>query len=245
MQFRLQVFLEGPYDSTRTAPARMRESLESAIPFAQPFSGPPWNHAGLETLEYRGDTFLAPGGFAPTVFDVFEVVDWVLVCIRLAPTDTDMACRAGLLLSDGHVINSETWALELYLGPALPGFYHVVVYARNHLAAMTPGRVQLADLFPWPDLNLSEGVYGLNGAKKLSDGSTVLFAGDGDADGRVLAGDRQVVWGAQVGQTGYLAGDFNLDGSVLANDLQLLWKPNVGAESAVPGVASRPPPPPR
>ncbi|MEL6615222.1 MAG: hypothetical protein AAFQ43_05765 [Bacteroidota bacterium] len=171
--------------------------------------------------------------------DVFSVVDWVLVCIRSQPSDADTACRAALLLSDATVLDPETWSAEVRLGPALPGQYHVVVYHRNHLAAMTASQIRLADGASSAEADLTEGAFGATGVKQVAPGLFAMVAGDANADGRVLADDQQLLWLPNVGQMGYMPGDFSLDGSVLADDQQLLWLPNVGVESEVPGAVSR------
>jgi hypothetical protein len=89
-------------------------------------------------------------------------------------------------------------------------------------------------------LSIESQVYGgASAGVLLASGHFGLLAGDGNADGSILAPDRQSVWLPQVGQTGYLQGDFNLDGSVLADDRQTLWAPNVGRQSNVPGASLR------
>ncbi|MEM1057562.1 MAG: hypothetical protein AAGI52_18750, partial [Bacteroidota bacterium] len=232
----VKVVLEGAYDSGLPGGALMRTDLEDVLPLAHPFAGAPWNHTGTEAIDATdGD-----GNGRPDVLDDHAVVDWVLVGVRSATTASDAGRAAALLLSDGTLLDPATGEPYASVKPATAGAYHVVVYHRSHLSAMSVFAVGLAGDGPNAafDFSLSPSLVFGGGVKELVPTVYGLYAGDGDGDGSVLAPDRQSVWLPLVGQVGYLVGDFNLDGSVLADDRQVLWLPNVGVQSTVPGAAS-------
>ena len=64
-----------------------------SFPTTQPYSGYPWDYPGMESITNK-----------PT-----NVVDWVLVELR-KPNDTIIDLRAGLLLEDGQVVDTNLTA---------------------------------------------------------------------------------------------------------------------------------------
>jgi hypothetical protein len=78
--------------------------------------------------------------------------------------------------------------------------------------------------------------YGTNAMKDLLGNATVfgMFGGDGNGDGFVTAGDKNIYWFPQNGTIGYLSGDFNLDSFVTAGDKNLIWFPNNGLVAQIP-----------
>jgi hypothetical protein len=224
--FSLSAFLQGAYQGTNT----MRASLAPAglLPLAQPYAQPGFDGTAMD---YDGSESVPAGFFAANP----NVVDWVLVGLRTTPTGPDVARRALLLHSNATVREGEA-ETELSF-PVLPGTYHVVVYHRNHLPVMSTARSLSGNATPIVLIDPANVYGGAAAGADVPPGLLSLVAGDGDASGSVLAGDRQAVWLPTVGQGGYLPGDFNLDGNVLADDRQALWAPNVGRQTSVPGAS--------
>jgi hypothetical protein len=233
VQTTIAVLLQGAIEPDPTF-VRMRTSLAEtgALPLSHPYGGAPWFHTGTESVE--------PGFFQENP----GFVDWVLVGIRATPDGPDLTRRALLLNFGGQVRFGAGATVLTFAVP--PGTYTVVVYHRNHLPIASVPLPLTATYTTAGSAQMQQAAYVLGG---MSAGVPVnallvaMTAGDGDADGSVLAGDRQAVWLPQVGQTGYLRGDFNLDGNVLADDRQTLWAPNVGRQSNVPGASLQAPPP--
>ena len=90
---KLTLCLEGPYQS-----GKMNTDLNKAglLPLSQPFSVPPWNYPGTESVP------AIPNG---------NVVDWILVELRsadsasVATPQTAIARKAGFLMANGVILN--------------------------------------------------------------------------------------------------------------------------------------------
>ncbi len=214
----VKVFLEGPYDANGDT---MKTALKSQglIPTSQPYNTAPWNYDGNESVSE------IPAG----------VVDWVLLELRSGTAaSTSVAKRACFLKSDGTIVDLDgTSAVEF---EAAAGDYYVVVYHRNHLAAMTANPVTLtstsATLYDFT--SASDQFYGgAGGAKEIETGVWGMIAGDANADGGVYAEDYTSYQTSQ-GNEGYSeSADFNLDGGVYAEDYTL-YQINQGQETSVP-----------
>ena len=166
--------------------------------------------------------------------------------LRPTPASADVARRAVFLRSDTRLIDLDG-SFGVRFGSMAAGNYHIVVYHRNHLPIMSALLETVDSDGVVVRMYRSTEIYGgAPGVELLEDGGSFdlygMIAGDGNADGAVLADDRQAVWLPTVGRTDYLPGDFNVDGNVLADDRQSLWAPNVGRQSAVPGESLRPVP---
>lgn len=225
--------LQGAYPTAPVvdgSPDAMRTDLVAAgaVPLDQPYDNAVFDGAPAECD--------VPAVLAPDFFDTHpDIVDWVVVALRADAAGPDVACLPALLREDGVVLNPEGTVGLTFLAQA-PADYHVVVYHRNHLAAMTGSALALTEAATLADL-AGAAHYG-GGALLVEPGLRALRSGDGDQSGTVLATDRQTVWLPAVGQAGYRFADFNLDGSVLADDSQSFWEPNVGQQSGVPGASS-------
>lgn len=114
------------------------------------------------------------------------VVDWVFVELR-ASTDLDsvITTRAALLQADGDVVDVDGVSdLTFINAPAGP--YYVVVRHRNHLGVMTAEAMDLSPITSMVDFtDPSTPTYGDYTMKEIN-GVTYLWAGDFNADDRVV-----------------------------------------------------------
>ena len=112
-----------------------------------------------------------------------SVVDWVLVELRdnASPT-TVVAARAGLLLSNGNIV--DTNYVQPLAFPNVPDAdYRVVVRHRNHLGVMTLNAIDFNAGVPTVDFTLTgTATYGNNARKDLGSGVMGLWAGNVDGD---------------------------------------------------------------
>jgi hypothetical protein len=216
----LYVLLEGPWNGSE-----MNTSLTDDLPTSQPFSGPPWNYGGTETS-------------TPQFFAEYEIVDWVLVQLRDGPlpSSTVVAEKAAMVSSGGNVLPAGTAPLK-FVG-VTPGSYYVVVYHRNHAAAMSASPIDFSDAVGSHDFLETGAGYttGPPALKDLGNGFWGLFAGDGDPDGNVQALDFDTyIAQTLAGASGYQSGDYNMDGSVQALDFNIYIANTLsGASSQVP-----------
>ncbi len=217
------VLMEGPYDGPG-----MTTDINASIPLTQPYGDAMYSGT---SLEYDG---------SETVESVPpNAVDWVLVSLRYGTTaDTEVARRAGFLLDEGIIVDLDESPLNFPDVVRVP--YWVVVDHRNHAAVMSaePSAGFLAGLGEW-DFT-ADGAYS-DGAPpmkvvNLEESISLMFAGDGNADGIITAPDFNI-WNAATtaGAAGYQPGDYNLDGVVTAPDFNI-WNANTtaGAASQVP-----------
>jgi len=219
-----EVFLEGAYDAGSDD---MTTSLNDAglLPTDQPYDRAPWNYDGSES------TVDAPS----------DAVDWVLLELRSGTPDdapmTTVARRAAFLESDGEIVNPDG-SSPVVFSEADPGDYYVVVHHRNHLPVMSVGPVSLTGSGLTYDFTSGPGqAYGSGAMADLGGGAYGLVAGDADHNGQVQNRDKNEIWDAQVGRSGYaLASDFNLDGESQNRDKNSIWTQSVGAGSFLPNA---------
>jgi large repetitive protein len=231
----LKALIEGPYS---TATGKMRTALNQRgllpgqTPIGQfavktekghPYKGAPWNYSGTE-----GDTITS---YPATV------VDWVLVSLRTAAGTLVPAWRcAAWLHEDGSITIPGKPCVQI---PS--GNYFIVIEHRNHLGVMSPAAVTVANNSLNFDFTTGDGFVLTNppsfGAKAMSNGKWVMYAGDGKKDTQntnfdINFNDSQL-WKLQSGIFDqYRYGDFNLDADVNFSD-QVLWKANNGRYSGV------------
>lgn len=214
----LKVFLEGPYIGS----GAMATTLNSGgfVPKYQPFKAAPWNYVGTEAAA----TF-------PTNF-----VDWVLIELRSDLT-TVVRRRAGLLLSDGSVVDIDGSSPVAFKGLS-DGSYYVVVRHRNHLPIMSANPISLlkGSSVSYDFSTSQTQAYGTNPMKDLGGGNYAMIAGDMDGDGNVdYSNDLLNKWIQSFGFHGYYSTDTNLNSDVdYAEDLLIDWLPNFGFSSQVP-----------
>ena len=220
----LKAFLEGPFDTDS-----MRTDLGANIPLAQPYGGAPWNYGGAENVS------AIPA----------DVVDWVLIELRSGPLAADsLDSRAAFIKSDGSVVDTSGSGTVSF--KVSPGDYYLVLYHRNHLAAMSAITQTLDAVSSLYDF--SSGIaqyYGNSGAHEVVTGIWGMVAGDGSGDGGVY-GEDYTLYQLNQGAEGYQIADFNLDGGVYGEDYTL-YQLNQGEESgltAAPAAAPQPLPAP-
>jgi len=219
----LRVNLEGPFNGLD-----MNVSLNEAdlLPLAQPYHLPPWNYSGTESV------MGIPGS---------EIVDWVLLELRDAPTaalatpSTRVAQRACFLFFDGSIVDVDGYSPPHFALDIADSLF-VVVWHRDHLAVMSAvGLQESGDAFVYDfTTDAGKAFGGMNGHKELVTGVWGMISGDGNADGQVNNADKNDVWNQQAGSSGYLSGDFNMNGQVDNTDKIEKWKPNTGRASQVP-----------
>jgi hypothetical protein len=210
----LQVLLQGYYYAVS---GLMNTTLASKqlLTNEQPFGEMPHNYAGNETLAN-----------IPVYMS-----DWILVEIQ-SPTGVVLEQRAGLLLQNGMVYDTDlTEGLTFYnLVPNMP--YHIIVRSRNHLAAMSADTVNLPNETTYDFRDASQ--VADNMAVALGNGVYGLLAGDFDKNGIIDNNDFTVYQAAASSVNIYETSDCNADGHVTVSDLNFLIE-NIGttAVSAV------------
>lgn len=222
----LTVYLEGPYLSN----GQMLNDLNpDFLPNQQPYSGAPWNYAGVES-------FLN----VPSA----DIVDWVLVEIREAATTagaTSFATvgkKAGFLLKDGSIVGMDgisNITFPVYINQNL----FTVIWHRNHLPIMSNFPLERTDgVYHYDFSTSSDQIYGgVDGAVQLSTfGPSVwgMISGDGNADKTINTEDKTNFWSVLVGKTGYLSSDYNLDGNTNNQDKNEIWLNNLDKTSQIP-----------
>lgn len=184
----LKVFLEGPYmEGTGMMSTLLRD--EEILPAAQPFNRTPWNYAGTEAVASSSD--LPP-----------NAVDWVLVEFRwVYDHDQMLGAKAGILLSDGTIVNAD--GSQLTVDNLFPNYnYRIVVRSRNHLPIMSSIPVFLPST---TEYNFSEWT-------RMAAGDTPMKLLEGSLDtGQPTILQPLHIWGAP-------AGDINSDGVIDGND---------------------------
>jgi len=194
----LRAFLEGPYTGSSMSTQLLTDGV---IPHAQPFTGPPWNFAGPESVA------TIPAG----------TVDWVLVELRTGTAGaTTVSRRAAFLTSDGTVVDTNG-AASVSMPGASSGPYYVVVRQRNHLAVMSSVPRPMNAPADSCDFTAS-GAFTFGGAAKaLAGGKFGMISGDASGDGFIDATDFTGT-DNELFQSGYRVSDLNLDGFIDATD---------------------------
>jgi PKD repeat protein len=216
----ITVFLEGPFNGTGMTP-----SLNSILPYNQPYNASPWYYTGTESV--------------PAIPNP-NVVDWVLVELRdatnaaSATSATMMDRQAAFLLNNGKVVGLNGNSI-LQFTNSLTQQLFVVIWHRNHLGVMSSGFLTESDgVYSY---NFSTGAtqaYGSTDAhKQIGPGIWGMIGGDGNSDGVVTANDESQIWESQSGNQGYLESDYNLDTQSDNKDKDDIWTPNLGAGSQV------------
>ena len=190
----LKVFLEGPYNGSGMTTTLHSQGL---MPKYQPFKAAPWNYLGTEAAA----TF-------PT-----NAVDWVIIELRSDLT-TIVSRRAGLLLSDGSVVDIDGSG-PVKFKDVSDGNYYVVVRHRNHLPIMSANPVSLNStnslLY---DFSTSQSqAFGTNAIKDLGGGYFGMIGGDTNSDGFIdildfVGPDNEIFF------DGYRNSDSNMDGFI-------------------------------
>ncbi len=231
LDLNIAAFLEGAYDDTagqmtnelHTPHQLLPGMSNNTIDNGQPYIQAPWNYAGTEGLDWTAADYPV------------DAVDWVLVSLRANITkESQVYQAAGILHTDGTISFPEGCPLASLPDPA----YYVVVAHRNHIAAMTPAAVVIANRQLAWDFRIQDSYAGIAlGQYQLSPGTWGLYSGDGDqgdAIGYDINGIDKTLWATENGiSLNYFGSDFNLDGDINAAD-KLVWEKNNGVFSLVP-----------
>jgi len=213
VEVNVKIFLEGPFDTDT-----MRTDLSDYdyVPLEQPYDNLPWSYSGTEAVDEIP----------------LEVVDWVLVELREESTKLT-ARKAGFILSNGNIVDLD--GVHPVKVKASPGKYHVVIYHRNHLTAMSAEKLVIKRHSVLYDFTtaLSQ-YYGETGAEEVATNVWAMVTADGNADGYVGLEDYELYQTSQ-GNEGYEAADYNLDSGVFLEDL-ILYQSNQGRETGVPSL---------
>lgn len=195
----LKVFLEGPYIGSETMSTTL--NTQGLVPKYQPFRVTPWNYAGTEAV-----------ATLPTNF-----VDWVMIELRSDLT-TVVSRRAGLLLSDGNVVDIDGVSPVAFKDLS-DGNYYVVVRHRNHLPIMSANPLALlkGTSVSYNFSTSQTQAYGTNPMIDLGSGVFGMFSGDVNVSGIITAADKSLVNSDNL-SSGYYISDTNLSGIVTAAD---------------------------
>jgi hypothetical protein len=219
----LTAFLEGPYNGTNMNALLI---THGDFPLTQPYNVAPWNYSGTEQV------VSVPNA---------NVVDWVLVELRDAPTPaqatvaTRVARKAAFLLKNGFIAGLDGSSALFFNVTPVYNLY-AVIWHRNHLAIMSANAlVNVGGNYTYNFSTAVTQVYGgSNGHKQIGTGVWGMISGDGDGNKQVNNNDKLDVWKPQAGSSGYKSGDFDLNWQVNNVDKVDKWKPNSGKSSQVP-----------
>ena len=193
-----KIFLEGPYSGGAMS---TRLLADGVIPHAQPFTGPPWNFAGVESV-----STVPPGA-----------VDWILLELRSGTSGAaTISRRAAFVRSDGVVVDTNG-TVQVSMPGASTGSYYVVVHQRNHIPAMSSVSRPMNSPVDSCDFTTSAAFYFGGAAKPLGGGAFGLYSGDYSGDGFIDASDFTGP-DNEIFQSGYRRSDLNLDGFIDASD---------------------------
>ena len=208
----LVVFLEGPYEGTEMSTDL---NLAGEIPFAQPYSGLPWNYAGTESV-----------GSIPNA----DIVDWVLVELRDATSAANatgakrIAQQAGFLLKDGSVVGIDGLT-NLQFSTSFSSGLYLIVWHRNHLGVLSATALTgSGGLYSYDfSTSLSQAHGGGAGYKLVGTSVYGMPGGDENGDGDIDATDK-AAWTVNAGtEGGYQSADFNMDNQVNNPDKNDTW----------------------
>ncbi len=217
-----KVMLEGPFNGIEM---NTNLNLLNEFPLSQPYSGSPWNYPGTETASS------IPEG----------IVDWVLVELRDAPDATSatsatrIARYAGFLLNDGSIVSTDGISNQQFNNLTIQQSLFVVIWHRNHLPVLSASPlVKTGEVYAY-DFTLDAGqAYGTDAQNFLSTGIYGMIGGDSNSDGSIDDMDKDILWQAEAGHSGYLPSDLNLDGHSGNQDKNDIWLPNIGSGSQLP-----------
>jgi len=204
----VKLFLEGPYN---TSTNQMNNTI--SVPTTSPYSEDARTIASIPA----------------------DIVDWVLLQMRLASNGFTVTSQSALLHEDGRIVADDGTTSAVSNGGGT-GDRYIVVRHRNHLAVMSAAALTLSAsssvLYDF-STGLSQ-YYGTdaNRAKQVKTGIYGMNSGDANGSGTVDASDRSSTWNGR-NQSGYLNADCNLSGTVDASDRSITWN-NRNMSTSVP-----------
>lgn len=217
----IKVFLEGPFNGNV-----MNTNLSSILPLAQPYDAAPFNYPGNEQVN------ILPAG---------NIVDWVLVELRDAPSvslannSSVIAQSACFLLNDGAIVDT-SGVNQVSFNLAITDSLYLAIYHRNHLAVISSTAItQIGNSYSYNFTISGDKAYGgALGYKYLSNGFYGLATGDANGDGLINSLDKNEKWNNTAGSSQYTAADLNLDTQVNNIDKDDFWDHNTSFISQVP-----------
>jgi len=226
----ISLFLEGAYDIQTGQMSTTLNTVRSVLPgmsanpiAGQPYGVAPWNYQGTEGTGWTDSDYQS------------TVVDWVLISLRTGLTkSTEVAQVAGLLHSDGKI----TFPGACLTTSQLTGTYYIVAEHRNHMAVMSPTKVNVTNRTLSWDFRLADS-YAVGGAGSTELDTDVwgLFAGDCDQINDIVSyditGKDKSAWLLDNGSFGeYLNTDIDMNGDSNGAD-KVLWLFNNGVFGSV------------
>ncbi len=233
VRVQIKTLLQGPYNRST---GLMTSNLNSLgyLPVNQPYqslnasfgytSSPdsvsPFSYSGKETLSA---TVKAGAGDK-------SLIDWMLIEIRdTANPAKRVAMFAGMLLSNGDIVNAATGASTLIIHGVQPGNYYLALAHRNHMGIMTATPVALSTTVSAYDFTKeTTATYGY-AARVINNSVAMMRGGDINNSNTLITegqgSDKNIMLGAlliardNVGVNssfilnGYYATDINLDGA--------------------------------
>ena len=223
------LLLEGPYVNDQMT---NHLNVSGYLPLSQPYSVPPWNYPGTETVPNIPNS---------------NVTDWVLVELikpnpypQQAPWSVE-ARKPAFILRNGTITGLDgNSMLSIQLSDT--DSLYVRIHHRNHMSVMSSGILSPDNGICTYDFTSGSemAVEGQFAMKELSPGKWGVLSGDGNADGQINNRDKNDIWLPQTNNSGYFSGDFNMDGEVNENDIEGFWKINAGKGSWVPDTTGIP-----
>jgi len=219
----LLAYLQGPFNGSE-----MNTNLNdlSLLPLSQPYSLPPWNYPGTESVAVIPDP---------------NVVDWVLVELRdatsaaTATAATAIARQAAFLMSDGNIRSLDGISSQQFNNLTIQHSLFAVIYHRNHLAVMSAYPLTGSGGVYSYDFTTPVGqAFGTDAQKNLTGAVYGMYSGDSDANGEILLQDIENVWALQSGRRGYLMGDMDMNSQVNNPDKNGQWFGNINEFSQIP-----------
>jgi len=211
VEAQIRVYLEGGYDCSEGGLMRTDIKDYGFIPLTSPY------------VEDRRIVDSIPE----------NVVDWILIQLRLTSNGHTVISRSCFLRNDGMIID-ENGDTNIDLFVEKQNYYYIIVKHRNHLAVMSSDSISFAGGSVNYDFTTSEDKYfgGSGAAKDLGGGLWGMIAGDGNDSGIVTMADRNGAM-LQRDASGYNIWDFNLSGIVTMKDVNMAFS-NRDAGTKVP-----------
>ena len=217
----LKVFLSGAFDDTIDAVSNKLRTL-NLIPTNQPYIDSHFSWQGNETVNVNNLKN--------------DLVDWVLVTVRNPYTNAYVSSKAGILKTDGNIIDPEhSISGDNTAGLTLPGIsnvgkYKIVIQHRNHIGVATFAAISITPGSPF-NLDFTTNTR-VNPSSQITIGTVGtamvygLRSGDITNDGIIDAADRNVIGNTNEVDHVYDAKDVNNDGAVDAIDRNIIFNSN-------------------
>lgn len=203
ISFDLKVYLEGPASISSTSLMSTDLSQNNWLPTAHSYNHSPYYFSGCGKSSISSN----------------DIVDWLLVELRLANDfNTLIDQRAVLLRNDGVILNPDGSPGVIFPNAEEDVSYRVVVRHRNHLDVISTGTVISPCVVSYDFTDDQTKAHGPNGLK-LVGSNYAMLAGDVNGDLNINTLDF-VVWQTELTNLGYYLADFTLDGNVNVVDLQ-------------------------